>query len=337
LAGLSDFDYALPEERIAQAPPEQRDAARMLVVDRASGAWQDRLFRNLPEFVGPGDCVVLNNSRVIPSRLLGKTVSGARVQFLLLKAIGPLRWTALGRPGRRLLPRDVVTFDAGVSAEIIETRERGERVLQFRGVSDNAALGRFLDEHGHVPLPPYIHRPDDSADRARYQTVFARPEGSVAAPTAGLHFTSLMLERIRGRGAEIAEVTLHVGLGTFQPIEREDFENHQLHTEHFEIGPDAWSQIERAGRVLAVGTTAVRTIESAARQNTLSGETQLFLYPGASFLRTGAMLTNFHLPKSSLLLLVCAFGGTDLILRAYRHAVEARYRFFSYGDCMLIL
>ncbi len=309
----------------------------MLVVDRIANTWHDAHFRALPEFLGPGDCVVLNNSRVIPSRIFGTTVSGARVQLLLLRRAGPLRWTALGRPGRRLLPRSVVHLEAGVSATVIETLERGERLIEFQGVSDEQAVDRFLQEHGHVPLPPYIHRSDDAADRARYQTVFARPQGSVAAPTAGLHFTAETLAAIRERGADFAEVTLHVGLGTFQPIEREDFENHQLHSESYSIASEAWSAIERAHRVLAVGTTAVRTIESAARKNTLAGETQLFLYPGAKFLRTGAMLTNFHLPRSSLLLLVCAFGGTDLILNAYKYAVESRYRFFSYGDCMLII
>ncbi len=337
MSRLSEFDYALPEDLIAQSPPEQRDAGRMLVVDRIAGNWQDRRFRDLPEFVNPGDCVVVNNSRVMPSRVLGKTASGARVQLLLLKAVGPLRWTALGRPGRRLLPRVVVHLEDGVSAEVIETMDRGERIVEFRGVTDNQHLRRFLDQYGHVPLPPYIRRPDDLADRARYQTVFAGPQGSVAAPTAGLHFTPEMLANIRERGAAIAELTLHVGLGTFQPIEREDFESHRLHTEYYEIGLQEWGAIERAKRVLAVGTTAVRAIESAGRHNALSGETGLFLYPGAAFARTGAMLTNFHLPRSSLLLLVCAFGGTDLILGAYRHAVEARYRFFSYGDCMLIV
>jgi len=334
---LSDFDYDLPEELIAQAPPEERDAARMLVVDRASKTLQDLRFRDLPAFLRLGDCVVLNDSRVLPSRLYGKTASGAVVQVFLLQPEQPLLWSALVRPGRRLLPRQVIRFDAGIAAEVVEVRERGERLMRFTGVRDDEELRARLDQIGHVPLPPYIHRPDDLADRERYQTVFAERPGSVAAPTAGLHFTEEMLERIRKAGASIARVTLHVGLGTFQPVDREDFENHHLHRERFEIPESSWREICSSARVLAVGTTAVRTIESAARTGRLSGETDLFLYPGAVFERTGAMLTNFHLPRSSLLLLVAAFGGAELILSAYAYAVTRRYRFFSYGDCMLIV
>jgi S-adenosylmethionine:tRNA ribosyltransferase-isomerase len=334
---LSGFDYDLPEELIAQAPPAERGASRLLIIDRATASWQDLHFRDLPDFLHPGDCLVLNDSRVIPSRLFGRTESGARIQLLLLKSIAPLRWTALGRPGRRLLPRRIIAFERGLTAEIVEVREHGERVVEFRGIPDDAALLALLDELGHIPLPPYIHRPDTALDRERYQTVFAREPGSAAAPTAGLHFTPEMLGGIQERGAEIARVTLHVGLGTFQPIEREDFENHALHYEVYDIETSAWNQIERSERVVAVGTTSVRTIESAARSGQLRGETNLFLYPGARFLKTGALLTNFHLPRSSLLLLVCAFGGTELILNAYRHAVKEGYRFFSYGDAMLII
>lgn len=334
---LSDFAYALPPELIAQSPPPKRDAARMLVIDRAKESWQDLHFRDLPRFVGPGDCVVLNDSRVIPSRLFGNSDSGALVQLFLVKPIGPLRWIALGRPGRRLLPRRTIRFDRGLTAQVLETRDRGERIVEFHGPADNDELLALLEELGHVPLPPYIHRQDTTLDRERYQTVFADERGSVAAPTAGLHFTPEILTALQERGSEVARVTLHVGLGTFQPVGTEEFEHHKLHAEHYSVDAETWRRIERANRVLAVGTTSVRTIESAARTKQLEGETDLFLYPGAQFLRVGGMLTNFHLPQSSLLLLVCAFGGTDLMLSAYRHAVQERYRFFSYGDCMLIL
>lgn len=309
----------------------------MLVVDRVSRCWHDDVFRNLPSYVSSGDCLVLNDSRVLPSRLFGFTESGARVQVFLLKPEGPLRWTALGRPGRRLLPRRSLHFDEGVHAVVVETRERGERVLEFKGVRDNEALLSFLERCGHVPLPPYIHRPDTSNDRKRYQTVYADPLGSVAAPTAGLHFTPETLEQVTRAGAAIARVTLHVGLGTFHPIEHNEFEQHRLHAESYRMPRNSWDLIENSKRVLAVGTTTVRAVEAAARTGALSGETELFLFPGARFQKIGAMLTNFHLPRSSLLLLVCAFGGTELILSAYRHAVEQEYRFFSYGDCMLIL
>jgi S-adenosylmethionine:tRNA ribosyltransferase-isomerase len=309
----------------------------MLVVERATGTLRDLRFRDLPEFVRGGDCVVLNRSRVIPSRIDGRSESGAMIQLFLLKAVGELRWIALGRPGRRLLPRRTITFERGVTAEVLETHDRGERLVEFHGLADNRELLTFLEQYGHVPLPPYIHRADTALDKSRYQTVFAGDPGSVAAPTAGLHFTPGMLMEVEARGASIAQVTLHVGLGTFQPIDREDFESHELHRESYHIDEEDWRSIDRAERVLAVGTTSVRTVESAARLGQLDGETNLFLFPGARFLKTGALLTNFHLPKSSLLLLVCAFGGTELILQAYRHAVRERYRFFSYGDCMLVI
>ena len=334
---LSDFDYELPEELIAQSPLAERDGARMLVVDRASGTLRDLQFRDFPDFVRSGDCLVLNYSRVIPSRLFGKSESGAAVQLFLLKPAGHLQWLALGRPGRRLLPRRAIHFERGLTAIVLEVLERGERLVRFEGVDSNEALLDLLEELGHIPLPPYIHRADDVLDRERYQTVFAHARGSVAAPTAGLHFTPEVLERVRARGAEIARVTLHVGLGTFQPVTEESIETHVLHYESYDIAQEVWRKIESASRVLTVGTTSVRTIESAARTAQLSGETNLFLYPGVPLVKTEAILTNFHLPKSSLLLLVCAFGGTELMLEAYRPAVRERYRFFSYGDCMLIV
>jgi len=328
---LSEFDYELPEELIAQEPPAERDAARMLVLYRSEQRFEDRQFRELPSCLKEGDCLVLNDSRVLPSRLFAGTS-----EMLLLEPVSENArdWKALVRPGRKIRPGDILRFDDSLSAEILASGERGERTVRFLGDEDVYAA---LDRLGHMPLPPYIKRTDRPADRDRYQTVFARERGSVAAPTAGLHFTGEMLDRV----PHIARVTLHVGLGTFQPIEREDFENHRLHFERYSISMDAWKEIESAHRVVAVGTTSVRTLESAARSGTTSGtttgSTNLFIYPGYEFRRTGAMLTNFHLPRTSLLLLVCAFAGTELTLAAYRHAVAERYRFFSYGDCMLIL
>jgi S-adenosylmethionine:tRNA ribosyltransferase-isomerase len=324
---LSDFDYELPEELIAQEPPAERDAARMLVLHRSERRFEDRRFRELPSFLREGDCLVLNDSRVLPSRLL----AGTSEMLLLEPAPEDAReWRVLVRPGRKIRPGDVIRFDDRFSAEIIAGGERGERTVRFLGDEDVYAA---MDRLGHMPLPPYIKRSDRPADRDRYQTVFARERGSVAAPTAGLHFTREILDRVE----HIARVTLHVGLGTFQPIEREDFENHQLHFERYSISQDAWREIESAHRVVAVGTTSVRTLESAAISGAMAGSTNLFIYPGYEFRRTGAILTNFHLPRTSLLLLVCAFAGTELTLAAYRHAVAERYRFFSYGDCMLIL
>lgn len=328
---LSDFDYELPEELIAQEPPAERDAARLLVVYREEQRFEDRRFREFPSFLQLGDCVVLNDSRVLPSRLLS-----GRSEILLLEPVSAdaREWRALVRPGRKLREGATIRFDESFAAEIVACGERGERTVRFLG--DDDVYGA-IERLGHMPLPPYIKRSDRNEDRERYQTVYARERGSVAAPTAGLHFTGEILDTARGAGAEIVRVTLHVGLGTFQPVDREDFENHQLHYERYSISGESWRSIEAARRVVAVGTTSVRTIESAAATGRLSGTTNLFIYPGYEFHRVGAMLTNFHLPRTSLLLLVCAFGGTELMLAAYRHGVAERYRFFSYGDCMLIL
>jgi S-adenosylmethionine:tRNA ribosyltransferase-isomerase len=324
---LSDFDYALPEDLIAQEPPAERDGARMLVLHRSEQRFEDRQFRDLPSFLRKDDCLVLNDSRVLPSRLFS-----GKLEMLLLEPVSEdaREWKALVRPGRKIRPGDVIRFDNRFSAGIIASGERGERTVRFLGDEDVYAA---IDRLGHMPLPPYIKRSDRPADRDRYQTVFARERGSVAAPTAGLHFSKEVLDQVE----HIARITLHVGLGTFQPIEREDFENHQLHFERYSISPDAWREIESARRIVAVGTTSVRTLESAALSGATSGSTNLFIYPGYEFRRPGALLTNFHLPRTSLLLLVCAFAGTELTLAAYRHAVAERYRFFSYGDCMLIL
>ena len=334
---LSDFDYELPAELIAQEPLAARDGARMLVLHRAEQRWEDRWFRELPGFLHAGDCLVVNDSRVLASRLRGQAeapVPHAEVMLIEPVSSDAREWRALVRPGRKLRVGDVVRFSDDFSAEIIASGARGERTVRLTGGDDVYAA---IDRLGHMPLPPYIKRADRVQDRERYQTVFARERGSVAAPTAGLHFTGTVLERVRGAGAAIAHVTLHVGLGTFQPIDREDFENHQLHYERYSIPEDSWRKIEAAKRVIAVGTTSVRTIESASATGLRNGLTNLFIYPGYRFQRVNAMLTNFHLPRTSLLLLVCALAGTELALAAYRHAVEKRYRFFSYGDCMLIL
>jgi S-adenosylmethionine:tRNA ribosyltransferase-isomerase len=350
---LADFDYHLPEERIAQEALADRAGARMLVVHREQGRWEDRMFGDLPEYLHQGDCLVVNDSRVFPARLFGhrggihalpigkhnpkrrEHLSGA-VEVLLLRSVSPDGgdWQALVRPGRKLPVGERIAFDEGLEGEIVGRGEFGERTVRFHGSED---LYATFERIGHVPLPPYIKRADSPADRDRYQTVYARERGSVAAPTAGLHFTAEVLARCRRAGAEQAFVTLHVGLGTFQPLHEETVEQVKLHSEHYRITPANAAAIDAARRVVAVGTTSVRTLETAARTGQLEGETAIFLYPGVPFLKTGAMLTNFHLPGTSLLLLVCAFGGRDLVMAAYRHAVESEYRFYSYGDCMLIL
>jgi len=353
---LSAFDYHLPQDLIAQEPLPDRAASRMLVVDRKTNRWEDRWFRELPSFVGPGDCLVLNDSRVFPARLFGhrqgvralpigkgnpkrREYLSGEVEVLLLHAVNPnqTEWEALVRPGRKMAVGERIRFAEGLEAEIVGRGAFGERTLRFECQGD---LFAQLETIGHMPLPPYIKRLDEASDRERYQTVFARERGSVAAPTAGLHFTGEILEACRARGAEIAHVTLHVGLGTFQPLHAERVEEGHLHREHYSICPESVEKMRGAERLVAVGTTIVRTLETALLRGDLTaqqGETDIFIYPGFRFRGTGALLTNFHLPQTSLLLLVCAFAGTELTLAAYRHAVGARYRFYSYGDCMLIV
>jgi S-adenosylmethionine:tRNA ribosyltransferase-isomerase len=353
---LAEFDYHLPEELIAQAPLADRAGSRMLVVDRGKQCWEDRQFRDLPAFLHPGDCLVLNDSRVFPARLYGHRAGvhaipigrknpkrreylSGEVEILLLRPVGEgsKDWEALVHPGKKMRVGEMVRFADGLEAEVVARREFGERTLRFRTEGD---LYDEFEKIGHVPLPPYIKRQDDMADRERYQTVFAREKGSAAAPTAGLHFTPEVLTECKARGAQIAFITLHVGLGTFQPIHCGSVEGHRLHTEHFHITAENAARMADARRLLGVGTTSIRAMESAMRPGGLretSGETDLFIYPGFEFRATGGMLTNFHLPRTSLLLLVCAFAGTDLMQAAYRHAVERRYRFYSYGDCMLIV
>ncbi len=326
---LSQFHYHLPESSIAQEPLADRAASRMLVLYREERRWEDRTFRDFPRFLHAGDCLVLNNSKVFPSRLYGTRVgfSGV-VEVLLVQPVSEdaKTWTALVHPGRKMRTRERVAFD-GVEAEVIGRGAYGERTLRFHYDGD---LYELLRRIGHVPLPPYIKRTDTADDRERYQTVFARETGSVAAPTAGLHFTTDILDASRKAGAEIAYVTLHVGLGTFQPVRGET-----LHAERFHVDPENEAKIRAAQRVICAGTTSVRTVESLFLGK--SGETDLFIRPGFQFQRTNAMLTNFHLPESSLLMLVCAFAGRDFVLSAYEHAVQAGYRFYSYGDCMLIV
>ena len=334
---VDEFDFALPESLIAQQPLPDRSASRMLVVHRTHGCWEDRRFAELPDFVRDGDCLVLNESRVIPSRLFARRGSGtAIIEVFLVRPVGEDRmtWEALVRPGRKVPVGETLLFDGGVTAEVLSRDTQGQRVVRFSGADDiDAALERI----GHVPLPPYIRRPDAAADRERYQTVYARERGSVAAPTAGLHFTPAVLEQCRMAGAAIARVTLHVGLGTFAPLRSEVVEENRLHSERYSISAEALAAVRAARRRIAVGTTSVRTLETVYATGNTSGETDIFIYPGYRFLAVDAMLTNFHLPRSSLLMLVAAFAGRELVLDAYRHAVREGYRFFSYGDCMLII
>jgi S-adenosylmethionine:tRNA ribosyltransferase-isomerase len=330
---LGEFDYELPPELIAQQPLEDRAASRMLVVDRSRGVWEDRMFRDFPAYLQGGDCLVLNDSRVFPSRLLGRREHGTgQVEVFLTKPVSSdsLTWEALVHPGRKMRTGERILFTPELSAEILGRGEHGERTVRL---TPKGEVYDVLERAGHTPLPPYIRRPDLPEDRERYQTVYARERGSVAAPTAGLHFTLEILEQCRVAGAEIARVTLHVGLGTFQPLHTEVLEEVRLHRETLAVSAESVRAMDAASRVIAVGTTSVRAIES----DPSASETDLFIAPGFRFRRTSAMLTNFHLPKSSLLVLVCAFAGKELALAAYRHAVEQRYRFFSYGDCMLVL
>lgn len=355
---VSDFDFELPEQLIAQQPPAERAGARMLRLDRNSGEFCDAWFRQFPELLSAGDVLVLNDSRVIPARLLGRKVSGpvgnasARIEALLTQQVGEREWMALVRPGRKVLVGDSLVFAASdgtgeelsLEAEIVEHGEFGERRLRFAPVPDFFAR---LERIGHMPLPPYIRRPDDGGDRTRYQTVFAQRPGSAAAPTAGLHFTPEVLERIRARGVIVCFVTLHVGLGTFQPVRVERVEEIRLHAEHYTLSAETAEAVNSAlaegRRVIAAGTTTVRTLEHCAAVAAggplaaHSGSTSIFISPGFEFRVVRGLLTNFHLPQSSLLMLVSAFAGREPVLAAYRHAVAERYRFFSYGDCMLIL
>jgi S-adenosylmethionine:tRNA ribosyltransferase-isomerase len=358
---VSDFDFPLPEELIAQEPLPNRAASRMLHLMRAAASLTDANFSDLPSLLRPNDLLVVNNTRVFPARLFGSR-SGTRAQplssqnpaspdFLKGKievfltrqlSVDPNEWECLVRPGRKIGIGERLFFGENdeLKAEVIDRGRFGERRIRFDPTNDFFAV---VDRLGHVPLPPYIGRDDQAYDRERYQTVYARDRGSVAAPTAGLHFTPEILERIRRRGIEIAEITLHVGLGTFQPIRVDRVEDHKIHRESYQITPEAADAVNRAReagrRVVAVGTTTVRTLEYAAASGRIvsrSGEADIFIYPGYQFRVVGAMLTNFHLPQSTLLMLVSAFAGRAQTLAAYDHAVKEQYRFYSYGDCMFI-
>ncbi len=338
----SDFYYDLPERLIAQTPTEPRDAARMLVYDRKTGQTQDRIFRDLPDFLHPNDVMVINQTRVIPARLLGiKEETGIPVEVLLLRRQSTDTWETLVRPGRRLKSGAVVSFGNGkLQCVIGETTSAGGRVVTFRYEGVFEAL---LDELGQMPLPPYIH--EKLLDSEQYQTVYAKFNGSAAAPTAGLHFTEEVLQRIREKGVDIVPVLLHVGLGTFRPVKEENVENHLMHEEYYEVSKDAADRINRArkngGRIVCIGTTSVRTLETVATADGIvhagGGMTSIFIKPGVPFKATDVLLTNFHLPESTLLMLVSAFIGREQALALYNEAVKKEYRFFSFGDCTLLL
>ena len=324
---VSEFDYELPAELIAQHPAPERTASRLLHID-TRGALHDLRFTDLPQLVDERDVVVLNDTRVIPARLFGRKPTGGQVELFVERILGEREALALMRAGHSPKPGTVVQF--GEASATVQGREGELYRVRF---SDN--VERILERHGSVPLPPYITHAPDSQDAERYQTVYAANPGAIAAPTAGLHFDQAMLERVRTRGARITSVTLHVGFGTFQPIRVASVEAHRMHRERYCIPPETLASLAEH-RVLAVGTTSLRALESAAASSANSGETGLFIYPGFNFRVVNRLLTNFHLPKSTLLMLVCAFAGRETMLRAYRHAVERRYRFFSYGDAMLI-
>ena len=338
----SDFDYELPERLIAQHPMVPRDMARMMVIDPRAGTRQDRIFRDFPEYLAPGDALVLNQTRVIPARLLGeKEDTRVPCEILLLRRLDRDTWETLVRPGRRLRKGTRVRFGGGMLTAVIgDTTEAGGRVVSFEyeGVFETV-----LDSLGEMPLPPYIH--EKLRDPEMYQTVYARQDGSAAAPTAGLHFTPELLDRIRDKGIDIVPVLLHVGLGTFRPVKEDEVENHVMHEEYYEVTPEAAERInacrKNGGRIVCAGTTTVRTLESAADEGGIihpgSGMTRIFIRPGYRFRACDMLMTNFHLPQSTLLMLVSAMMGREWTLECYRDAVEKEYRFFSFGDCMLIL
>jgi S-adenosylmethionine:tRNA ribosyltransferase-isomerase len=368
---LSDFHFELPQDLIAQQPLPQRDASRMLILVREKLAWEDSTFRSLPDLLRGDELIVVNNARVIPARLFGRRAGvrsekpgrnrraareflSSQIEVLLTREIAPQEWEALVRPGRKIRVGERVEFgDGELSAEVVSRGEYGMRRIRLTA---NGDVAQAIERLGHVPLPPYISREDEPADRERYQTIFADHPGAVAAPTAGLHFSPAILERLRQRGIEMATITLDVGLGTFQPIHEEEIERHQIHSERYEIPEAAAAAICKARRdarpILAVGTTVVRALEDAAEKSASRhgekwdaakslvepgpAEASIFIKPGHTFRAVNQLLTNFHLPQSTLLILVSAFAGRELILQAYRHAVDARYRFYSYGDCMWI-
>lgn len=332
--------YDLPEERIAQTPVEPRDHSRLMVLHRDTDQIEHRHFYDVIDYLNPGDVLVINETRVIPARLFGERAGGGACEVLLLRQLGPKRWETLVKPGKKLKPGAEITFGGGrLRARIAETTDVGGRIVDF---DCDGTFEAALDELGEMPLPPYIH--ERLEDKERYQTVYAKQEGSAAAPTAGLHFTPELLDRIREKGVDVVPVLLHVGLGTFRPVKTENVEEHEMHSEYFEVTAEAAARInaarERGRRVVAVGTTSVRTLESAAENGVLlprRGETSIFIKPGYRFQMVDALITNFHLPGSTLVMLVSALYDREKILAAYEEAVRDGYRFFSFGDAMLIL
>jgi S-adenosylmethionine:tRNA ribosyltransferase-isomerase len=341
---VSLFDYHLPEELIAQYPLPERDKSRLMVLDRDTNDIQHTTFAQLPEFLSPGDLMVLNNTKVIPARLIGrKEKSGGKVEVFLLSPRGQGLWEALVKRSSRIDSGTKVIFgDGRLVAKILGKTETEGRLVQFE---HNGDLGSLIEEFGRPPLPPYIKREVENSDRERYQTIYAKKNGAVAAPTAGLHFTEALFARMKARNIETVELMLHVGLGTFQPVRAETIEEHDLHSEKFEVTPEAAQRInetrDSCGKIIAVGTTSVRALESSAEPGghvlPQSGSTDIFIYPGYTFRTVDALVTNFHLPRSTLLMLVSAFAGREFVMEAYREAVTRKYRFYSYGDAMLIL
>ena len=337
---VSEFNYELPEELIAQTPLEKRDESRLMILDRKSQTIEHKKFKNILEYLKPGDVLVRNNTKVIPARLYGQKETGAKVEFLLLNNIEGDIWESIVRPGNKLHVGTKVNFGEGkLQAEILEIMPGGTRKVKFHY---NGIFNEILDEIGLMPLPPYIH--ETLKEKGRYQTVYAKYNGSAAAPTAGLHFTPELLQQLEEKGVQIANVTLHVGIGTFRPVKEDTVENHQMHSEHFYIKQEDAEKINLAKkegrRVIAVGTTSCRVLETIADENGMvkptEGDTQIFIYPGYKFKCLDGLITNFHLPQSTLLMLVSALAGKDYVMNAYKEAVKERYRFFSFGDAMFI-
>ena len=337
---LSEFDYNLPEELIAQTPIKKRDESRLMVLNRKDQTIEHKRFKDIIDYLEPGDCLVRNNTKVIPARLYGKKSTGAKVEFLLLNRIEGDIWECIVRPGHKLKPGTEVEFGDGILKGIVlDVMEGGTRKVEFKY---SGIFNEILDKIGLMPLPPYIH--ESLKDNDRYQTVYAKYEGSAAAPTAGLHFTPELFEKIKEKGIDVANVTLHVGIGTFRPVKEENVEEHHMHSEHFYIKQEDVDKINKAKkngkRVIAVGTTSCRVLETISDDNGLvkptEGDTQIFIYPGYKFKCLDGLITNFHLPESTLIMLVSALAGKDYIMKAYNEAVKERYRFFSFGDAMFI-
>lgn len=338
---LSEFNYDLPKELITQVPIKNRDESRLMVLDRKNQTIEDKIFKDIIDYLKPGDCLVRNNTKVIPARLYGKKTTGAKVEFVLLKNIEGNTWEVMVRPGNKLHTGAKVIFGDGIlEAEIKSSTEDGTRIVEFHY---DGIFNEILDKIGLMPLPPYIH--ESLKDNDRYNTVYAKYLGSAAAPTAGLHFTEDLLKKIQDKGVVIANVTLHVGIGTFRPVKEEKIEDHHMHVEHYYIKEEDAEKINNAkkngNRVIAVGTTSCRTLETIADEKTglvkaCEGDTGIYIYPGYKFKCIDGLITNFHLPESTLIMLVSAFAGKDYIMRAYKHAVDEKYRFFSFGDAMFI-